>query len=149
MSNFKMTSHKDEVLDELDSKVEMALAKIGLRAETHAKKYCPVDTGRLRNSISHLVSGQGAKTVKYTAREYTTTKAGEKSKIRKTVNYSYQTGSASGDNSNSVYIGTNVEYAQDVEFGTSKRKAQPYLKPAVTNHIDEYKRIVKSTLKEG
>ena len=46
MSNFKMTSHKDEVLDELDSKVEIALEKIGLRAETHAKKYCPVDTGR-------------------------------------------------------------------------------------------------------
>ena len=80
--------------------------------------------------------------------EYYTTKAGEKSKIRKTVNYSYKTGDASGDNSNSVYIGTNVEYAPYVEFGTSKQKAQPYLKPAVTNHIDEYKKIVKSTLKE-
>ena len=29
MSNFKMTSHKDEVLDELDSKVEIAFEKIG------------------------------------------------------------------------------------------------------------------------
>ena len=148
MSNFKMTSHKDEVLDELDSKVEIALEKIGLRAETHAKKYCPVDTGRLRNSISHLVSGQGQKTVEYKVMEYYTTKAGEKSKKRKTVNYSYKTGDASGDNSNSVYIGTNVEYAPHVEFGTSKQKAQPYLKPAVTNHVDEYKKIVKSTLKE-
>ena len=102
----KMTSHKDEVLDELDSKVEIALEKIGLRAETHAKRYCPVDTGRLRNSISHTQSGDIA------------------------------------------YIGTNVEYAQDVEFGTSKQKPQPYLKPAVTDHVDEYKRIVKETLRE-
>ena len=106
MSNFKMTSHKDEVLDELDSKVEIALEKIGLRAETHAKKYCPVDTGRLRNSISHTQSGD------------------------------------------TEYIGTNVEYAPYVEFGTSKQKPQPYLKPAVTDHVDEYKRIVKETLKE-
>ena len=103
MSNFKMESHKDEVLDELDLKIEVALEKIGLRAETHAKKYCPVDTGRLRNSISHTQSGDSA------------------------------------------YIGTNVEYATYVEFGTSKQKPQPYLKPAVTDHIDEYKKIVKST----
>ena len=106
-----MTSHKDEVLDELDSKVEIALEKIGLRAETHAKKKCPVDTGRLRNSIAHLVAGQGAKTVDYKAMEYYTTKAGKKSKRRKTMDYSYQTGDASGDNSKTVYIGTNVEYA--------------------------------------
>lgn len=149
MNNFKMTSHKDEVLDELDEKIEIALEEIGLEAEKYAKKKCPVDTGRLRNSISHLVSGQGAKTVEYTAREYTTTKSGKKSKRRKTVNCSYQTGSASGDNSKTVYIGTNVEYAPYVEFGTSKQKPQPYLKPAVTEHVDKYRRIVKSTLKEG
>ena len=33
-----MISHKIEVLDEFDSKVEIALEKIGLRAETQAKK---------------------------------------------------------------------------------------------------------------
>ncbi len=148
MSNFKMKSHKDEVLDELDSKIEIALEEIGLEAEKYAKMKCPVDTGRLRNSISHLVSGQGQKTVKYKAMEYYTTKAGKKSKRRKSVDYSYKTGNASGDNSNSVYIGTNVEYAPYVEFGTSKQKPQPYLKPAVTDHVDEYKRIVKSILKE-
>lgn len=143
-----MTSHKEEVLNELDEKIEIALEEIGLEAEKYAKMKCPVDTGRLRNSISHLVSGQGAKTVDYKAMEYYTTKAGKKSKRRKTVEHSYQTGDASGDNSNSVYIGTNVEYAQNVEFGTSKQKPQPYLKPAVTDHIDKYRRIVKSTLKE-
>ena len=109
MSNFKMTSHKDEALDELESKVEIALDMLGLRVETHDKKYFLVDSGRLRNSISHLISGQGQKTVEYKVMEYYTTKAGEKSKKRKTVNYSYKTGDAYGDNSKSAYSGTNVE----------------------------------------
>lgn len=31
----------------------------------------------------------------------------------------------------SVKVGTNVEYAPYVEFGTSRQKAQPYLRPAI------------------
>ena len=131
-----MTSHKDEVLDELDSKVEIALEMVGLEAEKYAKMKCPVDTGLLRNSITHALDGESTAISEYTD------------------NLGKQSGSYDGEapkgagNKRVVYIGTNVEYAQDVEYGTSKQKAQPYLKPAVTNHIDEYKKIVKSTLKE-
>ena len=32
-----------------------ALEEIGLKAEKHAKKLTPVDTGRLRNSITHRI----------------------------------------------------------------------------------------------
>ena len=35
--------------------IAAALEAIGLTAERHAKADCPVDTGRLRNSISHMV----------------------------------------------------------------------------------------------
>ena len=35
------------------SQIETALEKVGLTAERNAKLACPVDTGRLRNSISH------------------------------------------------------------------------------------------------
>lgn len=35
--------------------VAAALEAIGLTAERHAKADCPVDTGRLRNSITHMV----------------------------------------------------------------------------------------------
>lgn len=35
------------------SAVRRGLEKIGLVAEGYAKKLCPVDTGRLRNSITH------------------------------------------------------------------------------------------------
>lgn len=45
-----------------------------------------------------------------------------------------------------VYIGTNVEYAPFVEFGTSKRKAKPYLKPACENHSAEYKDLLKAAM---
>lgn len=35
--------------------IAKALEEIGLLAEGYAKKECPVDTGRLRNSITHAV----------------------------------------------------------------------------------------------
>ena len=38
-----------------DEAVARALEAIGLTAERYAKADCPVDTGRLRNSISHAV----------------------------------------------------------------------------------------------
>lgn len=54
--NIKFESHKDEVLQQLSRAVATALEKCGLLAEGYAKKLCPVDTGRLRNSIAHAVA---------------------------------------------------------------------------------------------
>ena len=53
MAFFRVESHADEALAELDSKIQVALEEIGLMAERYAKNDCPVDTGRLRNSITH------------------------------------------------------------------------------------------------
>ena len=50
-------------------------------------------------------------------------------------------------NEKAVYIGTNVEYAPYVELGTSRQKPQPYLRPAASDHADEYTDIVKRVLK--
>ena len=36
------------------------LEAIGLTAEGHAKKITPVDTGRLRNSVSHATDNEAA-----------------------------------------------------------------------------------------
>lgn len=41
----------------------VALEEIGLLCEGYAKKLCPVDTGRLRNSITHAISNGSEKYV--------------------------------------------------------------------------------------
>lgn len=50
----------DQVLTELDSAVARALEACGMQAETFAKEKCPVDTGRLRGSITHAVDDDTA-----------------------------------------------------------------------------------------
>ena len=49
----------------------------------------------------------------------------------------------------SAYLGTNVEYAENVENGTSRTKAKPFLRPAVTEHEDQYVKVAKDILKGG
>ena len=128
--SIEVTSHRIEVIQAKDKAVEKALNVIGLVAERYAKELCPTDTSRLKNSISHQVDDE------------------------------------------TVYVGTNVEYAPYVEFGTGKfaeggggrptpwsyqddkgnwhttngMKPQPYLKPAIENHLDEYKQYLKDEL---
>lgn len=55
MADVVFQSHLGEFLAALPEQIEQALTAIGLTAETHAKEECPVDTGRLRNSITHEV----------------------------------------------------------------------------------------------
>lgn len=47
---------------------------------------------------------------------------------------------------NAVYIGTNVEYAPHVELGTSRQKAQPFLRPAASEHSAQYRQVLKKAL---
>ena len=46
-------SHKAEVEAAVDSAIARGLEICGGKAESYAKQLCPVDTGRLRNSITH------------------------------------------------------------------------------------------------
>lgn len=50
----------DEVLSALKRAKKRGLEAIGLTAEGYTKKDTPVDTGRLRNSISHATDGEAA-----------------------------------------------------------------------------------------
>lgn len=130
MARVDVTSHKDEYLDALKQAEARALEIIGLRAERHAKEYCTVDTGRLRNSITHATSESKGADV-----------------YMDNHGQQFFGGSANGTpKEGEVYIGTNVEYAPYVELGSSRQKPQPYLAPAVQRHIEEYKQILKSTL---
>ena len=107
--NVQFTDNSKEVLEAMQQAVVRALENCGLVAEGYAKKLAPVDTGNLRNSITHTVD----------------------------------------EDEPAAYIGTDVEYAPYVCLGTIHMNAQPFLKPAVNDHKDEYRKILENSLKNG
>lgn len=48
----------------------------------------------------------------------------------------------------SVEIGDRVKYARYVELGTHKMNARPFIMPAATEHIEEYKKIIIAELEK-
>ncbi len=52
-----VADNTEQVASAITSALEAALEEIGLVAEGAAKRLCPVDTGRLRNSITHALMG--------------------------------------------------------------------------------------------
>lgn len=48
-----------------------------------------------------------------------------------------------------VYIGTNVEYAPYVELGTRRQDPHPYLRPAASEHGEEYRAMLKGCLESA
>lgn len=126
--------NSDEIIRAMQNAIPPLLEVCGLVAENYSKRLCPVDTGRLRNSITHATSenmGQNSYT--------------DKSGTR------YDDGAAKQKPEEyTVYIGTNVEYAPKQEFGdfTHKVGQSPYLRPALADHIDQYKEILENGLKD-
>lgn len=136
LSKIDIVDNSKAVLLELEFKVDKALETCGLMAEGYAKRLCAVDTGLLRNSISHALGGEPSSIGVYTD------------------NPQKQSGSYSGstpedaEGQRTMYLGTNVEYAPYVEMGTVKTKAQPFIKPAVANHGQQYMGVINKILKE-
>ena len=58
--SYSYKDNTEQVLSAMEKAIERGLEVIGLTAEGHAKKETPVDTGRLRNSISHAVENRAA-----------------------------------------------------------------------------------------
>lgn len=57
MADIEIKDNRHQTFDELQRAIETALEECGLVAETYAKTLCPVDTGLLRNSITHTKKG--------------------------------------------------------------------------------------------
>lgn len=135
MADAEFISNAPEVLKALDETVIRALERIGLQAVDFAQDLAPVAEymgGTLRQSIDHKVD-EGEQT---------------------------------------VYVGATAEYAAYVELGTGMyypggrnepwtyqdpktgewhttrgMKAQPYIKPAIADHLQTYKNIVEDEMK--
>lgn len=138
--NVSLVDNVDLVLNATDDQIEMALIAIGAKMESHAKAdYVPVDTGRLKNSITYALAGGSAQITSYGP-----DKGGGDDEQSKP--YSGTAPADPGGKVRSVYVGTNVEYAEEVEEGTSGRKGTHYLRDAVNNHLEEYKSLAERAL---
>ena len=139
MADFRFIDNSAEAIREKNAAVEAALEAMGFQAETHAKQNITsagrVDTSAMRNSVNHSVAAD----------------------------------------EEVVYVGTNIEYAIYHEYGTGIHaeggrgrqtpwtykdkkgqwhrtkgmKAIHFLRNAVQDHIDEYKRIAEKYLSRG
>lgn len=58
--SYTYNDNTNEVLSALEKAKRRGLEAIGLVAEGHAKRITPVDTGRLRNSISHAADDEAS-----------------------------------------------------------------------------------------
>ena len=58
-TDVKLTSHKDERLKEISVQLKQGMTKACLLVERDAKRNAPVDTGRLRSSITNRLDIDG------------------------------------------------------------------------------------------
>lgn len=128
--NIEFTDNSKEILSALQEAAERALEKCGLVAEGYAKRLAPVDTGNLRNSITHKVDPTEPAVYIGTNSEYG----------------AY------------VELGTGQYYPggrptpwkyQDANGNwhwTKGNPAKPYLKPAVAGHTQAYQNIIEDEL---
>lgn len=137
-----------EVLEALKGATEKALTEVGIKAEKYAKAKCPVGKGEWvdKNGKKHVIKGYRGGT------------------LRNSITFSVD--------EDELTIGSNVEYAPYVELGTGPYfeappawveyasdkgsgdgrgyvRPRPFLRPAIADHIDEYKRIIKNELKNA
>lgn len=112
------------------SNLELALTAGGLKIANRAKSKAPYITGTLRRSLH--VGGFTTLTPDFNASEP----------------YDDLGKDAGADSAAVIKVGTNLEYARYVEFGTSRRTATPYLRPAFDETKDAAIQEVREALKE-
>ena len=61
----KVDSHVKDVEAALNEKIKLALSLMGETVEGYAKEDCPVDTGNLRNSLTHSPGEVAGDTVEF------------------------------------------------------------------------------------
>lgn len=122
-----------DVLNEFHDAVLRALERCGEQAEGYAKDLAPVDTGNLRNSISHTVDEDEpaayiGSNVEYAA--YVELGTGKYTDGGRPTPWVYQ-----DDNGNWHW--------------TRGNPAQPFLAPAVKDHQNAYRNIIEDELQNG
>lgn len=131
--DFTIKDNSEEIKRALKETTVRALERIGLQAEGYAKDLCPVDTGTLRNSITHKVVNDDNEVYIGTNNEY----------------------AAYVELGTGIYVQGGRQdpwYYQDDNGNwhrTRGSKAQPYLKPAVADHKRTYQNIIEDEFRNG
>ena len=135
----QIVDNSSQVLEAFKKQVENGLAAIGLKAEKHAKANAPVDTGRLRNSITFAT----AKTHDAGSSSYKGIEG--KGGTANPADWALR----GSPEQHSVYIGTNVEYAPEIEEQDMYHRSgrAHFLRDAASTHSDEYKSTMETALK--
>lgn len=63
MATIDLIDNTAEFKAAIADKIPVALEAVGLQAEGYAKLKCPVDTGNLRNSITHAQEGNNTEVI--------------------------------------------------------------------------------------
>ena len=98
--------HGKEVKKDMNRAIKAGLTASGMVVQSQAKLLCPVDTGRLRNSIIFKIKGHSA------------------------------------------FVGTNVEYAPHIEYGTVKMPPKSFLRAAIDEQRESIPRIFNREFKK-
>lgn len=129
----------DDLENALTEEIVTALMRGGMIIEADAKRRCPTDTGRLKASIWNDVERIDTTTFRLSvgASGETKTTVG----IKREKNWLGKSHAKYG-------VGTNVEYAKFVEFGTSKMAARPFLRPAVDAKAKDVVDEIRGSIRE-
>lgn len=131
MADIEITDNSEEIIAKIKAAKKRALKRIGMTAESFAKKLCPVDTGGLRNSISHKVHNDDA---------YIGTNKEYGAYVELGTGKYYP----GGRQTPWVYKDEKGKWHM-----THGQRAKPYLKPAAANHAQTYKNIIEDEMKNG
>ena len=128
--------YSPEVLKAFDEAAIRALERCGLQAEGYAKDLCPVNTGNLRNSISHkVIDSEPAAYI------------GTNTSYAPYVEFGTGQYSTVGGGTTKTHW---VYFGDDGKAHIGKpMKPQAYLKPAIANHVGTYRNIINDEMKNG
>lgn len=145
--DFQMRNDRTkEVKEQVADRALVALDAVGMQASSLAKMELQkspmrVDTGLLRNSITHAVSGKPAAIGSYSA---DTPKKGREN------SGSYAGSAPAPDDAKKpfVLVGTNVEYALYVHEGTRNMSPNRFIANALRNNTAELQKIISKVLSQ-
>lgn len=133
-----------EAISAKNEAVQRALEIIGIKVENYAKNLCPVDTGNLRNSITHQVEGEGdtaTVTIGAGADYAPYVELGTGKHFTPPPDWIEHSGKKGRGLDSWVYQDKQGNWHRAYPM-----KARPFLRPAVENHIAEFETILKTEL---